>query len=1484
MTENQRNLVQQLAELAEENSLVTLVVSAQINDSGRLDPVQAIEDKLAAILKQNAHPSPTILAVADTQNIANDPTYVSHRDDGDGFPRLVFADTFPKLVEELISHRRRRKGVRPTDYSNTAFGSKYLSFTQHDDWRFEKVSEALGTPDSECDCPYRVVVCGPGEGKTAFVMEFIRRYQIEPFHDWILGGWYILRRAHPDWLKDEKLAGDIEDRLRRNLGCPLKKNEAEMPVDQNNAPAVLIAAIEAAAKRAEQRGMGILILVDGLDEAYGYDPSSRDRMDRLLRLFPSKELPGNVRILFASRPGIHLEKLLSAWPSSVKTIKFDDHTKVNADIRLFLEKKLAGPVVQQSSHEESLELSSLVGKMVEACEGNFLVAKYFGDQVAIPGQIKRWLSGEPLPAGLEDMLKEDWNHKVAALASSKTAEELTQVVLATLALWQQFGRIGNKSSIFDLLSNPTSKKSRKFGKAPKFVYSIPTKSFSETDRINKILDQFADWFEGDPDTYCFHHTRIPEVLLQKIIGTDIVKGLHRFLAWRCRQWESINNDGARRIALALAPLHGALGEDNDDLKHAAEMLADPIYLQATYDTLRTNAIAHLNNSYTAILERVIEAEQRKLLWNINRTLSQHDAILADGSLPVAAALYNDLGGVEDGRLRKLFLEQAQQRKSLVRRYPGRPSDIFTTKIFFEFLLKPCPPLFSPCGRWLIAFGVEQHLLFRISMTGAGINLAFEKRVRTSGLGRLRSTPGPDRSSVSIHDIPNIAFSPHFDDGFLWLAYAPNGNTVSLLSIGQDGVKQEFTKTFESAILALDFLPLYNGRTWLACQCLDNTIQLIPVSSQVVHLDGCHSIRINADLDVASRFAYSPVIGDRIWLACASMSHSIWLMPIGPDGYLQEHSKEMTSLITGHKDEILIIEFSSLVDDYVWLASYSPRSPNGDDQTHSLICLLSVGTNGPLGKPTSIESNLGFCFGLKFSPVIDNKILLAAVFRGGIGLLVLGPKNCYPENFNKIIPSTLVTSASTIKFTPVINNCVWLAYSSADGNIHVLPVDIAESIPVIFNSIEGHDYDFTISPSIDGNLMLASVVDGHHIAFSHGWTHREKLRRVDDYQDWVIDAAISPRIHEQVLLVSSSNAGTINLLTFDHDDGQSAINQSINECIAEGKNLSFSPQITDQVWLASTSRFGTIGLLPIGQAGSDKSKYLTIDAHCGSISGLEFSPAVGNHAWLAYFFLLDDEIGLLPIGSVTNEDKCQLKVGSANNIGETDIHDVAFSPAQGELTWFAISLDNGYSSEVGLLPIHSGRMVNPGEMYRVRKHRDAVLSIAFSPVFDGRIWLVSHSLDNTFGFLPIDADGPKLELYRSVPSPGLSPVEYAFSHPIEGLAFLAIGNVNCNIALLRIRRDGPMDNSPGILKGHRFEAFRLRFYQLPSKTLLLASASLYEVICWSIPDGTLLARAEFSRTAESVRDIAWSEDGRSLYIAGIKSGNAVDLTLTVPELG
>ncbi len=594
-------VINHLAELADGDALSRVVVSAQIDADGRLSKVGGIDAKLAALFGESPFavrartgqfPPRAVGIAQDQAELLADADIEAHRK-AHALPRLCFQETFAGLVADLRVQQSTRPGVAPFRFAEELSQENYdVALFEGREWLFERIEELVASHDQGLI----VLKAGAGFGKTAFVLKLIETYGGQLLGGaWVLA-WHVFRRNQSNWLPTPALAGQIEYQLRDRLLMPLSEGRSERITPQN-APAVLKQVLEAAAKKLEAApDRKLLIVVDGLDEAFGANTpvEQRGQLAYLQGLFPPK-LPAGVFILLTSRPGDHLQAL--GDPDDLLVLDSGANAAIDQanrqDLREYLTRRITDYGEAHTAYES--EIHSLVERMVEACEGAFFVAEWFARKKTLdrresedgPTNFERWREPDAkLPRGIDEMLKNDWYHKYNILQSEKYGNHLP-VIATALALWHQQGTQPTRVIITDLIETTRDAARQRDPTVPACVGKLDTEEIKRAG-IEACLEQLRDWCveSGSKDRrFVFRHSRIPELILEVLAksGRDeaIQQEVRALLAWSSGRWRQLQGD-SRTAALRGLPQHllALAAVDSEAAKKLADTLLDYEYLVA----------------------------------------------------------------------------------------------------------------------------------------------------------------------------------------------------------------------------------------------------------------------------------------------------------------------------------------------------------------------------------------------------------------------------------------------------------------------------------------------------------------------------------------------------------------------------------------------------------------------------------------------------------------------------------------------------------------------------------------------------------------------------------------------------------------------------------------------------------------------------------------------------------------------------------------
>jgi WD40 repeat protein len=671
-------LLKALASLATGDVLERTVVSAAIAADGSLRPVddQGLERKLRALFGrrrplhvEGGRLPPRAVVVAERQDGLLGTRGIDEYRKSHSLPKLHAPASLAELAGALAVQKTMR-GFESLNFDTLRSNYPSAAFVGRD-WLFEHIRKIV------TDNPRGLILLqgGPTFGKTAFVFELIARYAERPLGPALLRGWHILRRDQPKWLPMEVLSAQLEWQLRDRLLLPLSSADAQVPVDEKNAAAVLQSVLAEAAKDLNPQGHKLLIAVDGLDEAFGANApiARRDQAARLSEIFP-RELPEGVFILVTSRPRLDARALGN--PNDLFVIDADDasdtalQTANQDDLRNFLRKRIFA--VGNLSGDAEVSMNDLVERMVDACEGAFGVAEWFARKAAeaqkAPDgtmnhlQYRRWLErNENLPRGIDEMYESDWDNKLNRLGHDRHAHVLP-IVAAALAIWHEAGTHPTRTVIRDLIEKASEAASQGNRSVPRSVGKTDTADLTRKG-IEACLEQLSDWLfpSDDPKdpVYAFRHSKIPQLVLERLGpqdgGENLMREVHALLAWSSARWGSLKGH-SRIAALRNLPRHlVATGEDDPQVaQQLADTLLDYRYLVAALGTDPKNEAtpltifelaAHAKDAMALTAE--VDANTREAVRLLSDTLNFSAPALANNPRELPSQLHGRLNGFDN---------------------------------------------------------------------------------------------------------------------------------------------------------------------------------------------------------------------------------------------------------------------------------------------------------------------------------------------------------------------------------------------------------------------------------------------------------------------------------------------------------------------------------------------------------------------------------------------------------------------------------------------------------------------------------------------------------------------------------------------------------------------------------------------------------------------------------------------------------------------
>jgi hypothetical protein len=258
-------------------------------------------------------------------------------------------------------------------------------------------------------CGYFRIVGGAGLGKTALAVEMARRYRAPAYFVSAPAG-----RTVPEHILGSLCAQVI---IRYEL------LHGQVPSRVGESGDALFSLLQEAAAKCENHP--VIIVIDGLDEVDATPPGHN-------WLHLPKALPQNVYVVLLQRPG---EFPLAVDPGvAVEATNIeDDPDAQRRDVKAYLRREAARADVAASLKRAapSIEPETLVTRLAEASEGNFMYLSYMlGDIASAPAGP----DFDELPSGLEGYYRSVWTQLSEGKKSDRaTWKAVQRPVLALLA-------------------------------------------------------------------------------------------------------------------------------------------------------------------------------------------------------------------------------------------------------------------------------------------------------------------------------------------------------------------------------------------------------------------------------------------------------------------------------------------------------------------------------------------------------------------------------------------------------------------------------------------------------------------------------------------------------------------------------------------------------------------------------------------------------------------------------------------------------------------------------------------------------------------------------------------------------------------------------------------------------------------------------------------------------------------------------------------
>jgi WD40 repeat protein/stage V sporulation protein SpoVS len=1395
------------------------------------------------------------------------------------------------------------------------------------------------------ECGYVVVAADAIWGKTSFALDWYRHsLRRDAYELPSLSGWVFTRKEAGGYWVDPVmtlLGLEAEARYRRNLPhAPGKLPDASRlrHSDPELAGHMGEFLMELGAE-ATRSGAPAVLLVDGVDEIWG--PSGEQPSTLLPGALP-KRLPNGVFIVLLSRPGHHLRwqggpptsphlsvDLAAALTeeASVMPAHAVWRRHIQADLEAYIERRTME--IEASGTEEALDAAQRIRalrlRLLDTAQGFvFVLAGLLAQDNELPQRLRAWQANpESIPKGPRALIAGVITRILAALDQAKNRNRLDKLdttnyaaqVLACLALTACLRQPIEREALQHLLFDPEDGALRE-GAIPHAARIGPLrrKLFNE-DAFETSLRFGAECFVGHagaslPKTTAFWHPLMRECLRAAWTGVvedranpgiesitakfevpaeEALAPLHHVIAAASSQYWRGGAEGlsssqareARAYGLAWGPWHGAVSGHAQAVQEAARALEDPEHLQAVYRALGNQAHQSLDAALEATVDRSPPDEAR--LFNVRRTLAQHDAVLSNGEVSVAAMLYNDLGGHEPENSQWRRQLKGSASGDLLRRQPGRPT------AFLRFL-RPGGSVnhlaISPCGRWLAVACFREVVLYRVD--GEGFRV--QERARIGGFS---------------DDVIFIALSPVMEGGRLFLASVrfdrvDGTQRMDLVALNREGRQvgaMQLLGGHLDSVNHVAFSPLMEGgRLYLASASDDRGVGLVALSREgqqagAMQLLGGHTASVH-------HVAFSPLIeGGGVFLASASGDRRVGLAALNREG----QPVGAMQLMPGHTSGVRRVAFSPLMKGgRLFLASGSWDGKVG------LFALDREGRQ--TGDMRLLSTHTDPVIHVAFSPLMEGeRFFLARVtsnYKVGShkGDLVALDREGRQVDAMQLMPGH-ASEVKHVAFSPLMEGGrIFVASSIRDGNIGLVTLDREGRQVGAMQLIPGHMSEVkhvAFSPLMEGErLFLASASDDRRVglaALNREGRQTGDVRLLGTHTDSVNYVAHSPLMEDgRLLLASASDDHKVGLLALNREGRPTRYMRPLGTHTGPVNHVAFSPLMEGgRLFLASASDDRRVGLVALSREGRQFGVIQLMRGHMAEVNHVAFSPLMEDGRLFLASASDDPRVGLVAL------DREGSQFGAIDLMpGHTsEVNHVAFSPLMEGGRLFLAS--GSWDGKVGLFALdRKGRQAGGTRLLDGRTV--AVNHVAFSPLMEGgRLFVASAGWDGNVGIVALDREGRQvgdtqlLGRHSADANRHSAEVNHVAFSPLMkgGRLFLACASDDPRVGLVALDREGHQFGAMQLMPGHSSEVNHVAFSPLmKGGQVFLASATRQEVLIWSISADfqnlrrfTPVARLSLVGTGERIYEIRWNEDGRLLYVAGELNCAPVDLTLIVPDL-
>ena len=530
-----------------------------------------------------------------------------------------------------------------------------------------------------------VLEAGMGWGKTSAAFQWVRSTQdaagngrrlgiartqgpeaVAPIDDIStlpLDGWAFASRGAGSGGSDAGLSGDPETVLRQLDACA--RDRLAVPHDAasraRHGPERVAALLEVCAMAAAQRGRPVVLLLDGVDEAFD------DINDWLPSVWPR-----HVVLVLTGRPsGVSTSVLVSRSARRVLRIELDA-AACEQDLRCYI-----GLCAQDIMRRHGATAGRLLGAaqqqaMLAACQGRFIVAsRMLRDRPELLTDLAAWLkTPRSLPQGAAEIFDLELDHvqqRAATRLRGVWQGDAKLLMLNTLAWIATSQAAWTKEQLLELLdalpalAEGDGKPCSAWRAFTDGVGAERGLSWPVQHVLRHCGDLFGISVVEPASLLVFAYEGLREAVLRRRQSLSV--DLHRLWALLCEACLDADPRLPRdavfeRYALRYGVWHLALA--GDWLRAADRLLGFGVktraaWLERMFESIdaaqRDQAWPTLLSLISVVLESAgpaqpdpSKAERLVLLRCLRHVLADQHALVARGELPLAAALYNRLAG------------------------------------------------------------------------------------------------------------------------------------------------------------------------------------------------------------------------------------------------------------------------------------------------------------------------------------------------------------------------------------------------------------------------------------------------------------------------------------------------------------------------------------------------------------------------------------------------------------------------------------------------------------------------------------------------------------------------------------------------------------------------------------------------------------------------------------------------------------------------